>query len=364
MRAVRDWFKRQFEDPQVVGLVIVLLVGIGIITVFGRMLAPVLAALVIAYLLEGLVKALERRRVPRLLAVSAVFVLFLAFLAVFSLVLIPELSGQLASLVDQLPEIVEKGRDALLRLPEQYPGAISEEQVRSVMALIGQESGRYGRHILASLSLQSVVVVITALIYLVLVPFMVFFFLKDKDRLLHWVQGFLPHHSGLTYTVWHDVDIQIGNYVRGKFVEILIVGGVSYITFQLFGLQYAMLLAVIVGLSVIVPYIGATVVTLPVAVIAYTQWGVADEFLWLMAAYLVIQALDGNVLVPLLFSEVVNLHPVAIIVAILVFGGIWGFWGIFFAIPLATVIQAVLKAWPRPSPQPEIEAPERAEDTG
>jgi putative permease len=65
-----------------------------------------------------------------------------------------------------------------------------------------------------------------------------------------------------------------------------------------------------------------------------------------MIAYGEIQALDGNVLVPLLFSEVVNLHPVAIIIAILVFGGLWGFWGVFFAIPLATLVQAVLKAWP------------------
>ena len=68
----------------------------------------------------------------------------------------------------------------------------------------------------------------------------------------------------------------------------------------------------------------------------------------MIIAYAIIQALDGNLLVPLLFSEVVNLHPVAIILAILVFGGLWGFWGIFFAIPLATLVKAVLNAWPRP----------------
>jgi putative permease len=89
------------------------------------------------------------------------------------------------------------------------------------------------------------------------------------------------------------------------------------------------------------------VVTLPVVLIAWFQWGWGTEFIWLTIAYLIIQALDGNVLVPLLFSEVVNLHPVAIIVAILVFGGIWGFWGVFFAIPLATLVQAILSAWPR-----------------
>ena len=83
---------------------------------------------------------------------------------------------------------------------------------------------------------------------------------------------------------------------------------------------------------------------------AYVQFGLGPGFFWALSTYLVIQALDGNVLVPILFSEVVNLHPVAIIVAILFFGGIWGFWGIVFAIPLATVVQAVVAAWPETPP--------------
>ena len=65
-----------------------------------------------------------------------------------------------------------------------------------------------------------------------------------------------------------------------------------------------------------------------------------------MISYFVIQFLDGNVLVPILFSEAVNLHPIAIIVAILVFGGLWGFWGVFFAIPLATLVKALINVWP------------------
>ncbi|HNW78744.1 MAG TPA: AI-2E family transporter, partial [Candidatus Competibacteraceae bacterium] len=109
-------------------------------------------------------------------------------------------------------------------------------------------------------------------------------------------------------------------------------------------------LALMVGLSVIVPYIGAVVVTVPVALVAFFQWGWGPEFLWLLGVYLIVQGLDGNILVPLLFSEVVDLHPIAIIVAVLVFGGLWGFWGVFFAIPLATVVQSILKAWPRPVP--------------
>jgi putative permease len=79
----------------------------------------------------------------------------------------------------------------------------------------------------------------------------------------------------------------------------------------------------------------------------------------LFAVYVVIQGLDGNVLVPLLFSEAVNLHPVAIILAILFFGGIWGLWGVFFAIPLATLIKAIINAWPTP----EASATRRPEQT-
>src|SRR5690606_29576912 len=119
-----------------------------------------------------------------------------------------------------------------------------------------------------------------------------------------------------------------------------------YITFSLFGLNYATLLSFLVGLSVIIPYVGAVIVTIPIAIIAYFQWGISSEWSYLMLTYLIIQALDANVLVPLLFSEVVGLHPVAIIIAVLFFGGIWGVGGVFFAIPLATLVQAILKAWP------------------
>ncbi|MEO1884404.1 MAG: AI-2E family transporter, partial [Methylococcales bacterium] len=117
--------------------------------------------------------------------------------------------------------------------------------------------------------------------------------------------------------------------------------------FSIIGLNYSMLLAVFMGLSVIIPYVGATLVTVPVLGVALFQWGFSSEFIYAAVAYSIIQAIDGVVLVPLLFSEAVNIHPIAIIVAILFFGGIWGMWGVFFAIPLATVVQAVLTAWPK-----------------
>ncbi len=357
MQLIRDWFRRHFDNPQVVGLAVVLLVGFGFFLFFGNMLAPVIAALVLAYLLEGVVRHLERWGMPRILGVTVVFLVFFAGLLLFFFLLIPVLFRQMTQLVDELPKILSASQALLLQLPEQYPQFFSEEQITDLILGIRREAIEFSQRLLTSFSLQSVVVMITLLVYLLLLPFLVFFFLKDKRRLLGWLSRYLPRDRELLVTIWRDVDAQIGNYVRGKFVEILIVWAVTYVTFSLLGLSFAMLLSLAVGLSVIIPYVGAAVITVPVGLIAYFQFGFSSEFAWVMVAYAIIQALDGNVLVPLLFSEVVNLHPVAIIVAILVFGGIWGFWGVFFAIPLATVIQAIMKAWPSspPDPPPEDE---------
>jgi len=346
VRLITDWFRRTFSDPQVVLLAVLLVTGFLVIIYLGNMLAPVLASGVIAYLLEGLVGLMERRGWPRIVAVWVVFAVFVLFLSLLLFGVMPLVSRQLTDLIQQFPSMVAKGQQVLMQLPERYPELVSFEQIQEIFAVVRQGTLELGQRAL-SVSLASLVGLITVMIYIVLMPLLVFFFLKDKALIVDWFTQFLPQDRLFAKQVWGDVDRQISNYVRGKFIEILIVWAASLVTFTAFGLQYALLLSVLVGLSVIVPYIGAVVVTFPVVLIAWFQWGWSAEFFWLNFAYLVIQALDGNVLVPLLFSEVVNLHPVAIIVAILVFGGFWGFWGVFFAIPLATLVHAVLHAWPR-----------------
>lgn len=367
MQLIRTWFERHFADPQVVGLALVLLSGFIIIMWLGEMLAPVIASMIIAYLLAAPVDFLERKRSPRLIAVVLVFVAFMTFSLAVIFGVLPLLFQQAKALFAQLPIMISKGQDALLRLPEQYPNLFSEEQVFELIAAIRAEAANLGQRVV-SVSLSSVVGALTVLVYVILMPLMVFFFLKDKRRIQTWASNFLPEKRGLSTEVWREVNLQIGNYVRGKVIEILIVWLVTYVTFTFLDLNFAILLSALVGLSVLIPYVGAVVVTVPVALIAYFQWGFTGEFAWLVSAYLVIQFLDGNLLVPLLFSEVVNLHPVAIIVAVLVFGGLWGFWGVFFAIPLATLVQAVIKAWPdvpvhrEPADsEPDEESPEREE---
>jgi putative permease len=355
MNLVEDWFRRHFSNPQVVILAVVLLLSFAVIMLAGNILAPVIASIVIAYLLEEMIQPLVRGGVPRLVAVLVVFFLFLALLLGIVLVLIPLLLGQVAQLAQQLPAMVAALREQLLRLPEMYPDLVNEEQAVEMVEQLRLEMLIVGQKLLAY-SVAFLPTLVSLSIYTVLVPLLVFFFLKDKARILQWFVGFLPDERSLVNQVWRQVDVKVGGYVRGKLYEIVIVGVVSYLVFLALGLQFSVLLATATGLSVLVPYVGALVVALPVALVAYFQFGASNDLLWVLAAYGVIQALDGNVLAPLLLAETVNLHPNAIIVAILVFGAIWGFWGVFFAVPLASVVQAVVESWPRRTGEQQVVA--------
>jgi putative permease len=345
-KVFRAWLDHFFADEQALLLVVLLSVGLAAILMFGSTLTPVFASIILAYLTFGLVEWLERFGVNHLPAVWGIYSLFVALLGAFIFVLLPLLWYQATDLLSDLPLMLEKLRGLFMLLPEQYPEIVSTEQIKKMSDAAMAEFGNAGQ-LLVSFSLASIGQSLTWLVYLVLVPILVFFFLKDGHMMVLWLTAFLPIKRHVLSNVWLEMDQQIGNYVRGKVLEIVIVGGVSYVAFLWLGLDYAALLAMVVGFSVLIPYIGATLVTIPVALIGYVQWGVSQEFYTLIIVYGIIQALDGNVLVPLLFSEAVNLHPVAIIVAVLFFGSLWGLWGVFFAIPLATLIKAVMNSWPK-----------------
>lgn len=354
---LKNWYRDYFTDPQAVILLLLLVCALGLFVLVGHIMAPVLVAMVLAYLLEGVVVTLERRGINRTLSVVFVLVLFITISALVLFGLLPVLSQQVTEVVRALPDMIAKGQEQLMRLPQTYPEVFTVEQIEVLISNLRREVGQVGQNIL-SFSIAKLGTFIQILIYLVLVPLIVFFTLKDKHMILAWASKFVPHRAELSFQVWREVDQKIANYIRGKFVEISIVWVVTYATFTLLGLNYSLLLSFLVGISVIIPFVGAVAVTLPIALIAYFQWGFNANFWWLLLIYQVIQLLDGNVLVPLLFSEMVNIHPLAIIVAVVFFGGIWGIWGIFFAIPLATLVQAVLNAWPRA--KSELEGREQA----
>ncbi|MFB9134955.1 AI-2E family transporter [Vibrio sp. AK197] len=346
------WYKRRFSDPHAVSLVAILLFGFIIIYFFGHLIAPLLVAIVLAYLLEWPVVQLGRLGIPRMVATILVIVTFTSLMVLAVFVLVPTIWQQVGNLLNDVPSMYSGLQKFIASIPQRYPELANLQLVETVVVNTKNQVIQMGETVVKG-SFASLMSVATLAIYLVLVPLLVFFLLKDKQQMLNMASGVLPRNRKLAMKVWYEMNDQITNYIRGKALEILIVGVASYITFAVLDLRYSVLLAVAVGLSVLIPYIGAAVVTVPVAVVGLFQWGLTPPFYWLLLAYGIIQALDGNVLVPVLFSEAVNLHPVAIIVAVLVFGGMWGFWGVFFAIPLATLVKAVWNALPSQEEEPQ-----------
>ncbi|OGT98171.1 MAG: AI-2E family transporter [Gammaproteobacteria bacterium RIFOXYB2_FULL_38_6] len=346
LQAISAWFQRNFSDPGALGLFFTLVLFILVIEFFGNLLGPILFSIVIAYLLDAVVQMFERWHFPRLLALIITYCLFIAVIVFILFALLPLLWRQLFSLVNELPIAFNNSHAWLIAVSNKYPAVLGNLSAEHATDLFKQDIANVGRMLL-TFSLATIPSIITIVLYFVLVPLIVFFFIRDKAKIIHWCTRYLPSNQSLSKKVWSEVNKQIGQYMRGRAIEIVIVGTATIISFYLLGLEYAFLLGALVGLSVLIPYVGAVLVTIPVFIVGLLQWGWSMHFTYLMIIYVVIISLDANVLVPILFSEVMDLHPVTIILSVLVFGGIWGFWGIFFAIPLATVVKAVLYAWPR-----------------
>ncbi|MDQ6965723.1 MAG: AI-2E family transporter [Mariprofundaceae bacterium] len=342
MPKLKHWLERQLADTQMVALLGSLAILFGMISLLGQMLAPLLASIALAYVLDGIVELLCRCRVPRLFSIIMVASGTVLIVLFTLLTVLPLLSGQVGNLVTQAPSLVEGLRNWLHSLQIQYAGWINPDYVQQLAAMGVQKMQDWGGA-LFSFSLASIPGLITLLVYAVLVPVLVFFLLKDKWVLIAWGQRFLPRERTLVKRVWGEVDVQIGNYIRGKFWEMVIVGVVTWLALFFCGHQYALLLGALTGLSVWIPFVGAAVVTVPVVALSFFQWGLTDATLYALIAYGVVQLLDANVLIPWMFSEVVNLHPIAIIVAILMFGSFWGVLGVFIAIPMAALVRSVLQ---------------------
>ena len=346
VEVISGWINRYFSNEEAIFLVVFLATALLILVFLGAVLAPILTGLAFAFLLHGVVARLVQWRVPRLVAVGLVELLFLGVLTALVIVILPLVWQQLRDLVAALPSFLDELRDLASALPQRYPEFFAETTVSSWMGTLSQQITALGGDLVQGV-LAQLSNVLGLMLFLILAPVSLFFFLKDSDRMLAAFGSVLPRERRLLNEVGREMSRQVANYVRGKLIEIVVVGMVTYVTFWILDVNYAALLGLLVGVSVLIPFVGAIVVTIPVAVAGLLQFGWSVDFLVMMVAYLIIQGVDGNLFVPLLFSEAVDLHPIAIIGAVLVFGAIWGFWGVFFAIPLATLVKAVFHAWPQ-----------------
>ena len=343
MRSLFNKFmQRFFSNEESVYFAILLIFSFFFIIFFGNVLLPVIISIVIAFLLNGFMTTLLRFNISQKLSLSITLIVFFGFyLSLF--MALPSIGTEINNLLQNLPTIVSSFQQTLIEMNNYF----SEEDIDQIFANLSNQISVLLSSALGQLA-GTVSLMFNAILYAIMIPLMVFFFLKDKSILLPFASIILPKENGFMQSVFTEMNDQLFNYVTGKFIEMLLVATASYILFASLGLPYAVLIAILVGLSVIIPIFGAILVTIPVVLIGLYEWGLTENFYWLLGFYFLIQVLDGNVLVPILFSTRNNLHPVVIIIAVLFFGGIWGFWGLFFAIPLATFIKAIINSWPEP----------------
>ena len=346
LELIKNWYTNNFTDPNQVSLAIVLFFSILITYILIQTIAPILVAVVLAYMLEGLVQyIIKMSNTTRQLSVVIVFLLFLILSVLTLFMLLPLLLDQLTLFVKSLPEIFNKSKQFILGLYDENE-YIPKDYIDSLFLGLQGETSKVGNSIF-TFSLASAGGLFAIIIYTILVPIMIFFMLFDKETINGWISKFFPEKLDLTQKAYKELNLKIGNYIRCKFIEIIIVWVASFILFLTLGLNYSLLLSFLCGLSVIIPYVGMIAVTIPLVLVAYFQWALASEFWYVIIGHLLIQAVDGNVVVPILFSDAVNIHPFAILLSILFFGSVWGIWGVFFAIPLAVLISTILKVWPQ-----------------
>ena len=337
--------KKIFSNEETIVFSLGILLFFIIISYFGSILTPFLISLVVAYLLVGLQKKMQSYNVGENVSLIITFSIFIITGAALIVWLVPLLYIQLQAFVLDVPNLFNNFLDFMSDLPAKFPELVSSEQIAVFFQAVSEEISVIAQNIVKS-SISGIQSTITILLYIILFPILVFFFLFDRKNIINGALKIIPGKREMFSNVWSEMDIQLSNYVRGKTIEIFIVGIVAAIIFSSLGLKYSALLSVLVGLSVIIPYVGAFLVTIPVVIVGLLQFGLGTQFYLLVGLYLLLQALDGNLLVPLIFSETVKLHPVVIILAVFIFGSMFGFWGVFFSIPIATFIKAVWNAWP------------------
>ena len=342
---VNKVLKNIFSNEETIIFSLAILLFFLVISFFGSILTPFMISIVVAYLLVGMQKKIQSYDVSANVALIITFSVFIITGAALLIWLVPLLYIQLQAFILDVPNLINNFLDFISGLPAKFPDLVSSEQISIFFQAVSEEISAIAQNIVKS-SISGIQSAITFLLYIILFPILVYFFLFDRKNIIEGFIKIIPGKREMLTNIWAEMDIQLSNYVRGKTIEIFIVGIAAAIIFASLGLKYSALLSVLVGLSVIIPYVGAFLVTIPIVVVGLLQFGLGTEFYLLIGLYLLLQALDGNLLVPIIFSETVKLHPVVIILAVFIFGSMFGFWGVFFSIPIATFIKAVWNAWP------------------
>jgi predicted PurR-regulated permease PerM len=307
-------------------------------------LTPFLLAAILAYICNPLVERMTRGRTPRTLAVALVLLLLAAVFVVLLVILLPLLAKQFRTIAGQMPTYIDWLRTAVQPWIENLFGVdldmglikdwlsehLAEIQDIAVKLLPSIKSGG-----LALLALA---------VNLVLVPVVLFYFLRDWNKLVMHAEGFIPRrwHDQVT-TLLREIDEVLGQFLRGQLLVMLLMGLFYAVGLWLAGLDYALSVGIVAGLVTFVPYLGVITGVSLATLTGLLQFHDLAPLIWVWAVFGAGNLLEGYVLVPRLVGERIGLHPVAVIFALLAFGQLFGFFGVLLALP----VSAALLVWLR-----------------
>jgi predicted PurR-regulated permease PerM len=312
--------------------------------VLGPALTPLILALVFAYLLWPLVRVLERRRVPRALATTITVLFAMLAITALALLLVPIVTTVLPQLRSQWPVMLDKFNHVVAPQLKNFGISVDTDTLKaSIMKSFDGNMEEWGQKLLSSARIGGSWLV-TILGFLVLVPVLVFYLLVDAESVTGGAWNLVPLRArdGLA-SFLRECDTMLRQYLKGQLAVMVAMALIYSLGLMLTGLNLAWPIGVFTGMAVFIPYLGYTtglVLALMSAAIQFAGWaGVAE----VAAVYAVGQVLESFVLTPRLVGERIGLSPLAVILALLVFGEVFGFVGVLVCLPVTALLVVALR---------------------
>ncbi|MEM1243565.1 MAG: AI-2E family transporter [Pseudomonadota bacterium] len=317
-----------------------------LVYLLSSVLTPFVIAAFLAYVMNPLVKKLILFYVPRTVAVIVVFVAVLLLVGLLCFLLIPLLEKQIVLFINQIPVYLNWIQAKVLPLLDKYFGisqGIDANNIKRILMQHWQQAGNIATLVIKTIT-QSTFSIIQFVIYLVLIPVVAFYLLRDWHNVWRGVRDLLPRSIEPTVTrLTFQCNEVIGAFFRGQLIVMIALGVFYSIVLSLLGLQLALLLGFVIGLISVVPYLGFTIGLLVTLLVAYLQFGDWLHIIYVLLIFGFGNILEGMILTPWLVGDKIGLHPVAVIFAVLAGGELFGFLGVLLALPVAAVIMVLLR---------------------
>lgn len=308
----------------------------------GDVLLPFILGGAIAYFLDPVADRLERMGWSRAAAVALITVIAILIFIVMVLLVVPTLVGQAADLFDTAPTLFANLRDFLVA---RFPDLVdSESTLRQSLVAVGERVQEYGGKLLET-ALSSAASIINVVLLFVIVPVVAVYLLLDWDNMVARIDELLPRdHAPVIRQLARDIDRTLASFIRGMGTVCLILGTYYAVALMLAGLQFGLVVGFIAGLITFIPYVGALVGgALAVGLALFQFWGEWLQIALVALIFIIGQVIEGNLLTPKLVGSSVGLHPVWLLLALSVFGSLFGFVGMLVAVPVAAVLGVVAR---------------------